>query len=554
MNMRFTQLLLLLTLIPFCWGRKSGRKLDSISCADRNRLIGIAERDRVVTVERLPGSRVSLTCHHCDERDDHSSKRWYFTTDLWAVDVPGKPVELDAGDSARITVGPDHTLVIKELDVNDTGMYYCFDRYHTDGQHKYIYTVDMLFPQRTPPVEGSTERDLDKYKEKYINETTTKKLKTYFRFEDIQLYLSWAPWSTCHGCKGQPGQMWRMGTLRQRNVDFEQDDLKNTRGRTSVSYKTGLAARSMHVFLHEKQLSLVLRELPDYLQRRNCSNPRRCKSKKSAADSLRERSFLAALGPAPRKRFQAAVFEQDPAILECPWPPEKTIRKKLKKMVADTAIGSMLGVRMERPRDRDITWFYYNRVINKSSVFADSGHRMRVSRDGRLMIASVRRDDRGRYSCAEEGVEIAVIQLTIKPTYSLAQSRTSLRVLAIGFIFDLCLFTFFLVVLYRQRRVQRLLAGARWRHEQRQERRRERGRKKRFLLQQRKQLEADRSQLISAGVSADEVLNLLEDTLLKDDGEEADVEEGEEGEEVEEDEDEGEDEDFEDEDDGENIV
>ena len=78
---------------------------------------------------------------------------------------------------------------------------------------------------RTPPVEGETEKDLAEYEAKYINETTRLKLKTYFRFEDIQLYLSWAPWSTCHGCKGQPGQMWRMGTLRQRNVDFEQEDV-----------------------------------------------------------------------------------------------------------------------------------------------------------------------------------------------------------------------------------------------------------------------------------------------------------------------------------------
>ena len=534
--------LLLLTIIAPALNRKHRRKLEQISCTDRNRLIGIAERDRVVTVERLPGSRVSLTCHHCGQRDDGAAKRWYFTTDLWAVDAAGEPVKIGAGKSARITVGPDHTLVIKGLDVNDTGMYYCFDRYHADSQHKYIYTVDILFPQQTPPVEGETEKELAEYVAKYINDTTNRRLKTHFRFEDIQLYLSWAPWSTCHGCKGQPGQMWRMGTLRQRNVDYEQNTVKNSRGTASVSYKTGLAARSMHVFLHEKQLSLILRELPDYLQRRKCSNPRRCKSKKRASDSLRERSFLARLGPAPRKRFKAAVFEQDPVILECPWPPEKTIRKKLKKMVADSAIGGFLGVRMERPRDRDITWYFYNRVIHKSSVFAESGHRMRVSRDGRLMIASVRRDDRGRYSCAEDGVEIAVIQLSIKPTFSLAQSRTSLRVLFAGFALDLCLFTFFLVVLYRQRRVQRLLAGARWRHEQRQERRREHERKRRFLLQQRRQLEADQSQLVTNGVGADELMGLLEDTLLKDNGEEADVEEDkeEEGDDIEGDEDEGE--------------
>ncbi|KAK3767082.1 hypothetical protein RRG08_017956 [Elysia crispata] len=146
----------------------------------------------------VEGEKIMMECKVCYRPDfDAASQKavWqvlgHEATDTHAV-TPNE----------KIKILKDNTLVIKDIDVDDAGQYYCVE--HRD--YMAIYQLDVFLTDKRRHVRVGIDEP---------------RAEEFLLDRNLRVYTTWAPWSECNTC-GRPGTRIRVGqcTVKKIYVDL----------------------------------------------------------------------------------------------------------------------------------------------------------------------------------------------------------------------------------------------------------------------------------------------------------------------------------------------
>ncbi|XP_068993213.1 uncharacterized protein [Neodiprion pinetum] len=93
-------------------------------CRDKDRLIGSEENDLYLLVDAEVDTTILLECHYCNEKDDQVPKIWYLQDRYQSTTEAEISWGMENNMSYnRIHVTPELSLVIKDFEAKDAGLY-----------------------------------------------------------------------------------------------------------------------------------------------------------------------------------------------------------------------------------------------------------------------------------------------------------------------------------------------------------------------------------------------------------------------------------------------
>lgn len=253
------------------------------NCRERNRLITSAEGDIFMLVDAIPGEKITLQCHYCGENDDQQPKIWY----KMKAQRDSKPEEVNLGMDSNVThnrirVTIEHSLIIRNVTINDTGFYYCIGLEGQESANKYSYLIDVVFDNGTNPETGSMTK-WRQYHEEYLEPVNQMFKKSqseevvYVReklFLSIEVVTEWDHWGPCEVC-GRPA-----GEGRRHKKGFCRIKLTQTTANKPITARSDeesillgvyeLSCRSLILERVFPSISQDLKYLPHFVQTEPC--------------------------------------------------------------------------------------------------------------------------------------------------------------------------------------------------------------------------------------------------------------------------------------------
>ncbi|XP_045182558.1 uncharacterized protein LOC123541211 [Mercenaria mercenaria] len=399
--------------------------------------------NHAVTVEI--GETIHLPCHDCreDKHEMFESLQWlklYLypnSNGLYHI----KEVVPDLHDEEkvnRITLTLDHTLVLKKVQMSDTGSYFCIpvDRSNNfmnlrlkwnelqeyiarESHMRYFFHVDVIDLKHADTVDVSS----------YSN---TKPLKPeVIPILNIEITTRWHAWTSCSVC-GDDGIRKRMGICVVKKHNYNKEVNHDYLRHILNFAKNGIPCQSQ--FLRDFQQEPWLQK-PNQIQIEECNVPCR------ASISRRKRGITSMFS-----RSEIEDKEKQDKI------DKKNAKKKAKKK--SVRVGSYFILKCPGiSLTKTINWVNGTKLVHIIKIQKFSKNRITIDMFGNLHFKAAVLSDSGIYSCWKKKKMKFKYEVKVKEDRS-AEIRRYTVYLCISFIGDFAVFFILTIIKYCQRRVQ----------------------------------------------------------------------------------------------------
>lgn len=324
----------------------------------------------------------------------------------------------------RIYTTPDLSLVIKNLNNTDAGIYLCHGKEGQEVENKFNYRIEPIFKEHgVVYVEQGNITDWEKYREIYLASVTTRfaisQMSELAEIREVGVILQvtseWASWGPCEHCIDNRGYRSSVGNCRlKRKMNMT---IANKSDSSIVKFflkSSSLPCKS--ILLEEKfpSISSAVRHLPEFILKETCKNCPRVKKKKEDRYKHIRRFVLA----------EGAYL-----TILCP----------------------------EATLDTKVSWkkdaITLEKGVRRSSRKLDPEARVIVDAFGTLYLIDVSTEEEGNYTCYVNNVNMLQVKIIVISKARLLTQEFLRHLGYLGFIFLLCSFCYCsgLVYTYRNR-------------------------------------------------------------------------------------------------------
>ncbi|KAK2587471.1 hypothetical protein KPH14_003175 [Odynerus spinipes] len=370
-----------------------------VYCREKDRLITSEESDEYLLANAQINTIVKLLCRHCNDSEEAQPKIWYYQDRLQSS--LEREVELGMDNNAsynRIYVTLDLSLVIKNIEKSDAGIYRCHGQEGQEKEHKFNYRIEPIFKDQNDTfMETGNVTKWEEYRVINLLSVTTRfAVSKMFdlvnlRQEGIILEVisEWGPWGPCEKCIHKRGIKTRRGYCRvKRQFDKAVTPDDTSLVRKFFNKTPMLPCKSMLLQEEFPSISSAVRFLPEFILEEPCQNCPKIKKKKK--------------GKKFKYRKQYVFSEGSHFAISCP--------------------ESDIDSRVVWKKDSVILKQGASRSFRKT----DAKARMMVDTFSTLYIIDMTKDEQGNYTCYvdnENTMQVKIIVISKAKLLTLALLR-----------------------------------------------------------------------------------------------------------------------------------
>ncbi|KAL2734113.1 uncharacterized protein V1478_003811 [Vespula squamosa] len=367
-----------------------GFRDDNIYCREKDRLITSEDSDEYLLASAEINTMVNGLCCSNDN-EEKQSKIWYYQDRLQTL--PEKEVELGMDNNVsynRIYVTLDLSLVIKNIERTDAGIYRCHGQEGQEEEYKFNYRIEqndilaILKDQRDTFIEIGNISRWEEYRVINLLSVTTRFAVSrmldlvYLRQEGIILEIisEWGPWGPCEKCINNQGVKTRRGYCRVKRQFDKTVILDHTSLIVKFFNKTPmLPCKSILLQEEFPIVSNAVRYLPEFDLEEECKNCTKVKKKKK--------------GKKFKYRKQYVFLEGAHCAISCP----------------------------ESDLQSQIVWrkdsIVLKQGISRSFRKTDTEARVMVDSFSTLYIIDITKDEEGNYTCYVNNVNMMQMKVIV---------------------------------------------------------------------------------------------------------------------------------------------
>ncbi|XP_043285783.1 uncharacterized protein [Venturia canescens] len=323
----------------------------------------------------------------------------------------------------RVHTTPGFSLVIKNFDDSDTGIYRCHGPNGEEEENKYNYRLEAVHkPNEDVEVSRGNITDWEKYREVYLQPVTDRfavsRINEFVEIREagvvLELVSVWTPWGPCERCVNKKG-------------------IKSSRGQCRVKRRFTIRVKFFHICLLKKQIKLRY-------HRGGGGGMHHTKMKRS--------EFLAVQFPLVSK----ATRDLPEFILEekCKDCVRVKVTKrndfKYKKRYTLAQGAHLTIVCPDATHETMVVWRKDSLVLKKgmgrSFRRKDAEPRVLVDTFSTLYLIDVSIDEEGNYTCYADNVKMLQVQIRVFSKSRLLTQAFLRHVGYLGFIFLLTSFCY----------------------------------------------------------------------------------------------------------------
>ncbi|XP_076675934.1 uncharacterized protein LOC143373038 isoform X1 [Andrena cerasifolii] len=329
----------------------------------------------------------------------------------------------------RIYTTPDMSLVIKELEVTDAGIYLCHGEEGQEVENKFNYRIEPIFKEfGAAHTEQGNITEWDKYREMYLASITTRfavsQMSELAEIREVGVILhvtsEWGPWGPCEHCIGHRGYRSSLGMCRlKRSMNTTIQGKSDSSVYKFFQKSPSLPCKSILLEQEFPGVGTAVHYLPEFILKEPCKKCAHAKKKKG-------RKFRYA------KRYVLAEGAYLTVI--CP--------------------ESSLGAQVSWKKD-SIT---LEKGVRRSFRKSDEEARVIVDVFGTLYLIDVSIDEQGNYTCYIDNASMMQLKVIVIPKTRLLTQEFLRHLGYLGFIFLLCSLCYCTGLIYACRRRHRFQA------------------------------------------------------------------------------------------------
>ncbi|XP_076176848.1 uncharacterized protein LOC143151520 [Ptiloglossa arizonensis] len=310
----------------------------------------------------------------------------------------------------RVYTTPQLSLIIKNLEITDAGIYLCHGEEGQEMENKFNYRIEPIFKEHSVvhSEQGNTT-EWEKYRELYLAPITARfavsQMSELIEIRDVGVTLhvisEWGPWGPCEHCIGKRGYKSSVGKCRLKR--FINTTIANRSDSSMVKFFRRTPSLPCKSILLEKEfpgVSVAVRYLPDFILKEPCKKCVHEKKKK------RTRKF--------RYAKRLVLAEGAYLTVVCP----------------------------ESSLDTQVSWKKDSITLEKgvrgSFRKLDTEVRAIVDAFGTLYLTDVSVNEEGNYSCTVDNVNAMQLKIIVVPKARLLTQEFFRHLGYLGFIFLLC--------------------------------------------------------------------------------------------------------------------
>ncbi|CAH1966909.1 unnamed protein product [Acanthoscelides obtectus] len=380
---------------------------DQIICRDSNRPIATDAEDFYKLVDAAPGDNLVLQCHYCDLNPPTEPKNW-FKSSRPGWDTP-REVRLSMDNDMelnRMTVNTEHSLIIKNVDETDGGLYFCWNLGDVNGNDRFNYLVDVVFEETQSVEAGNISAWLTYHDQNYlpINKLFTQSNSDEFvRLRDIvsvdlELITQWDPWGPCDVC-GRPdnhGVKKKRGRCRIKVTVKGGEPVRNAED-AYLQNVTILSCRSRKLYKLFPGVSNLTRVVPDFVQDEACEG----------------------------------VCNPDAEGVNHGWKVGKSKAFKYRKTFVIPEGSHLAMVCPESTLESTVIWRKKGRVLKPGD---SSNPNVIVDRFSTLYLAEVTKEEEGNYTCQVDDIKMQQVKVFVVTKSKLLTNEMSRHMGYLGFV------------------------------------------------------------------------------------------------------------------------
>ncbi|XP_043667124.1 uncharacterized protein LOC122628675 [Vespula pensylvanica] len=359
---------------------------DNIYCREKNRLITSEDSDEYLLASAEINTMVKLLCRYCNDNEEKQPKIWYYQDRLQTL--PEKEVQLGMDNNVsynRIYVTLDLSLIIKDIEKTDAGIYRCHGQEGQEEEYKFNYRIEpMLKDQRDTFIETGNITKWEEYRVINLLSVTTRFAISrmldlvYLRQEGVILEVisEWGPWGPCEKCINNKGVKTRRGYCRVKRQFDKTVTLDHTSLLIKFFNKTPmLPCKSILLQEEFPLISSAVRYLPEFDLEEACKNCTKVKKKKK--------------GKKFKYRKQYVFLEGAHSAISCP----------------------------ESDLQSQIVWkkdsIVLKQGVSRSFRKTDTEARVMVDTFSTLYIIDITKDEEGNYTCYVDNVNMMQMKIIV---------------------------------------------------------------------------------------------------------------------------------------------
>ncbi|XP_053972635.1 uncharacterized protein LOC128873245 [Hylaeus volcanicus] len=309
----------------------------------------------------------------------------------------------------RIYTTPQLSLVIKNLEIADAGIYLCHGEEGQEAENKFNYRIEPSFKESSVVhKEQGNITEWEKYRETYLGPVTIRfavsKMSELSEIRDVGVTLhvisEWGPWGPCEQCVRGHGTRSSIGKCRVKR--FINETIASQSDSSIVKFFQKAPSLPCNSILLEKEfpgVSMAVRYLPDYILKESCTKCVRVKKKSSRTFRyikryvLMEGAYLTVICPESSLETQVS-WKKDSITLE------KGVRRSFRKL--------------------------------------DTVARVVVDAFGTLYLIDVSPYEAGNYTCSVDNVKVMQLKVIVVSKARLLTQEFLRHLGYLGYIFLLC--------------------------------------------------------------------------------------------------------------------
>ncbi|KAI4494406.1 hypothetical protein M0802_008898 [Mischocyttarus mexicanus] len=329
---------------------------------------------------------VKLLCRYCNDNKEIQPKIWYYQDRLQTL--PEREVEIGMDNNVsynRIYVILDLSLVIKNIEKTDAGIYRCHGQEGQEEEYKFNYRIEPILKDQSDTfIETGNITNWEEYRVINLLSVTTRFAVSkmldlvYLRQQGIILEVisEWGPWSQCEKCVHNVGIRTRRGYCRLKRQFNKTVILDHTTEIVKFFNKTPmLPCKSILLQEEFPIVSSAVRYLPEFILQEACKNCTKVKKKKKGKKFKYRKQYVFSEGA----HFAISCPESDQQS-QIIWKKDSIILKQ--------------GV---------------SRYFRKT----DAEARMMVDTFSTLYIIDITKEEEGNYTCYVDNVNMMQIKIIV---------------------------------------------------------------------------------------------------------------------------------------------